>query len=455
MNVTNLMFFSTICRCGNRCKHCYNMHENIITKSKSLEEVKSIIDMLDTLAQQNKYDNVYLIFNDDPFIHKDISAIFEYLEGKKVAMPKWAISNGLALANRNDAINILSKYKQLGLDGMSFSLFGLECKHDKFVDRKGAYNNVIKAMKLLESENIDYAVNLFITSDNLDDVIHLKQEYGDGADILIFENSEQLNNKCNNLYWPKYFDVAKLNSLGLLNSPFIDQQEYKSQKDIFQMLKDDQTLLEKSKFEVTKCYTETNGDVYDTVFHTFLDWVGCLHYDQFKSIDSQKRISISTFMYETYFESNLSNLKKITAKWRDLDDRVFTPSDLIYTCFRKEIDENLDVYWYQLPLKQIRIFASSTTCWNYIPKLDVFYIKNSETEWSIKGTWGKLINEMLQGEDVMMSIVKITNGIKLSINETAEIKKQFLQLLLELCKRQFVYPCIVRCNFEGELKYEN
>jgi len=440
MKQKNFTFFTTISSCGQKCKHCYNILKNGKKVFKTIQEVKNIINILDSL--NNEYKNVNIILNDDPFTHKDIIEIMNHIKSKKINITKWPITNGLAISKRNNISGIIEKYKEIGIDGVGISIFGLEKKHDEFVGIKGAYSNAIKAIEILKSKQLDFSINLFLTSNNFDDVIILKEMYKEKVNICIFGNSSQLEyNENNQKYWAKYKDLLILREKGYLDGQY--GNEYLSVKEILERINDDKFLYDKAKGQnkCNKWLLEINYNVYDTVFHSTLDKIGNINFD---SIDELLvRSSFFTYIYKTFYEKNKEQLRETLIKWINLnDENVYSVEDLLETCFRKDVKKSLQMYWHKLPIDKISIYAEQKVVWNFIPKLDMFSIQIDSNNWYVKGIWGKIINEMLQGKNFSDSLHDIQKKSENTIVINKIIKDKFLNLIFQLYKKRYIYIVI-------------
>lgn len=124
--------------CNLRCPHCYTEGGQILKNELNIDEIKSVIDQLAKLK------TLYLFFTGgEPFIRKDIVAILNYTNRKKIGI---SISTNGQLVSRE----ILDRLKELNFDLFQISIEGTEKVHDEIVGRE-TYKKTIKAVVLAKS----------------------------------------------------------------------------------------------------------------------------------------------------------------------------------------------------------------------------------------------------------------------------------------------------------------
>lgn len=150
-------------KCNLRCKHCLNNSGVEISKALSQEQMIELIKKLaDSGLQEVRFTG------GEPLLFPKIIEII-----------KIARDNGLFVSIGTNATlideNFAKKLKEAGLKKAIVSLDGTEEKHD-FIRGKGNYQKTIKAIKLLEQEEIDVRINSVIMRSNMEDIIKFAKQ---------------------------------------------------------------------------------------------------------------------------------------------------------------------------------------------------------------------------------------------------------------------------------------
>ncbi len=430
-----MMFFLGAAPCYQDCKHCYAKSPTEVNRPKDLSEIKAILDKLAETNQGLYKDyKISITLNDDPFTHKNIMEILEYIKLKKLYIPRWIITNGYALARRKNITEILAKFKEMGTVGIVLSLFGYEKNHDQFVGLKGSYANLMKAIEIIQENELDYAINLFLTAFNLEDVISLKEKYKGKVNLALFGSAARLENEENKKYWAKYQDLLATN---IDQDPQAFEKSYGSiyfsVSKIREKIIDDDVLIQNGTMvlDTPNFIVENNNDIYFSAHIHSLYKVGDLNFDSIE--DLKNRISIFDYLYQEFYENKPDKLREMILKWTDEnDDRIFYIMDLISYCFRKEIKGDLFNYWLKLPAEKIRIGLEHKINYSYNSKLNIGKFKSKTESFEIGGKWTNLIAQLLQGENSS------------SILKSEGAKEEFLKLIFELQQKGFIWVCLLK-----------
>lgn len=151
-------------RCNKRCKHCYQ--EDFNNQEFSTKELIKIGEQyIELLKKYNSLHNKKCkghinITGGEPFIRDDIFEILDFFYKNRDKFTFGILSNGSYLTE--DIVNKLKKYKptmvQISLDGNKKS-------HD-YLRGKGSYDEVVKALKLLNKYNIKGIVSFTANNKN-------------------------------------------------------------------------------------------------------------------------------------------------------------------------------------------------------------------------------------------------------------------------------------------------
>lgn len=143
--------------CNLRCKHCYASAGVKKSSEFTLEEVKKIIDELDSLG------TVLIAFaGGEPFMRKDIYEIISYVKNK--GMEVFLNTNG-TLINENNIQKIIDS----GLTHIEFSIDGLKDDHD-FIRGAGTFDKVLHAIEVCQKNGIKVGVMSTLFKTNLEKI---------------------------------------------------------------------------------------------------------------------------------------------------------------------------------------------------------------------------------------------------------------------------------------------
>lgn len=98
------------------------------------------------------------------FLYKDFLSLVDYSKSKGIKK---------VVVNTNGTLSLLDKNLK-NIDSLVFSVHGLKTKHDLIVGRKGAFDSLLKNIKIAKKNKVNAAINVVVTPDNissLDDVL--------------------------------------------------------------------------------------------------------------------------------------------------------------------------------------------------------------------------------------------------------------------------------------------
>ena len=152
--------------CPNRCKHCWIGH--MPNNQLSDNDVSVIVD---------KFKDYFPSITVYSWLREP-----DYYENYR---ERWTMDNELSTGPKPQRFELASFYrivrdsdyvkflKEIGTKKVQLSLFGLEDMTDKYVGRKGAFKEILKATDILIANNIAPRWQLFINEENKDDVERL------------------------------------------------------------------------------------------------------------------------------------------------------------------------------------------------------------------------------------------------------------------------------------------
>ncbi len=146
--------------CVNRCKHCYYYG----APGKPMMEHEKMDFILEKTAEiKEKFPLVMPQYFDEPTIHPDFVRIFEKQSKLGLIWNGFFFpTNGYGLARMNGTE--WKRLKEAGFDELQFTFYGLEEVHDKFAGRKGAFKDLVTAIRKANQYDLNwYATVIFHT----------------------------------------------------------------------------------------------------------------------------------------------------------------------------------------------------------------------------------------------------------------------------------------------------
>ncbi len=131
--------------CNLKCKHCYANAGKKGKKEFSLEEVKKIIDELNSLGTM-----LIALAGGEPLVRQDIFEIISYIKSK--GMEVFINTNG-TLINENT----IKKLIDVGINNIEISVDGLKEDHD-FIRGEGTFDKVLDALEICEKYNVKVGI---------------------------------------------------------------------------------------------------------------------------------------------------------------------------------------------------------------------------------------------------------------------------------------------------------
>src|SRR5271157_2477350 len=168
-------------KCNLRCRHCYQNDYSNATES-SLEELKTIADKINYTLSVWKKEGRVAITGGEPFIHKDLIRLLQYLDQQPSVNKISVLTNGTLIKNYITSLKALTKlhYIQLSLEG------GREI-NDR-IRGQGVFDKVLKSTELLNQNGIPVRWMVTLQKMNVEDVPHIIDlALENKVDTLLFE----------------------------------------------------------------------------------------------------------------------------------------------------------------------------------------------------------------------------------------------------------------------------
>ena len=218
--------------CGQSCKHCWV--EKNIKKHKSLEEAKAMIDgMAKTLEEPAITDKALLYFLDDLSLYPQVTELLTYCRKRNVLPQPTLVTNGSGIAARKNWEEILAELKKCGVNGFQMTIHGDEEYHDWFTGSKGSFQRSIEATRRANAHGFWVAWNMFLTNDNVDQIVKVAKMKGDTK--IIFGTSGHTKT------WRKwspqiYADIDVFSRIPEEFQKYLRGAEYKSEAEWIELI---------------------------------------------------------------------------------------------------------------------------------------------------------------------------------------------------------------------------
>ena len=145
-------------KCNLRCKHCFSNSGHQESDELTTDEVKEIIDLL---ADKKVF---YINFTGgEPLYRPDIFDILSYASSKNISIN--LSTNGVLITE--DIVELL---KKTNVFSVQISIDGLNDLHDSFRGVRGAFQQVLRAIRLLREADIAVEISTAVNKTNMDQI---------------------------------------------------------------------------------------------------------------------------------------------------------------------------------------------------------------------------------------------------------------------------------------------
>lgn len=169
------LFLEVTSRCNARCEHCGSscgdkIPTDEVSKEKLMETLKEVAE---------HYDASQILLNvtgGEPFLRKDLFEIMDYAVSLGF---KWGVTSNGILINEE----LVKKIVKSGMSTISISIDGLKETHEAFRKVPGAWDKIIKGIKLMLKEPSIQCVQVTTVAnkkniDELEELYKIVQELG-------------------------------------------------------------------------------------------------------------------------------------------------------------------------------------------------------------------------------------------------------------------------------------
>jgi hypothetical protein len=147
--------------CVNRCRHCwiYGSPEGTFMDT---DVVFRILEEAAEFKSRTGID-VFPQFFMEPSIHPDFIEIVGRMWnlGLTIGDASWVSTNGHGIAGMSDGE--MARLAATGVQGIGFTIYGLEGSHDEYAGRKGAWDDIEKAARRCDEYGISWLTGILMT----------------------------------------------------------------------------------------------------------------------------------------------------------------------------------------------------------------------------------------------------------------------------------------------------
>ena len=317
--------------CPNRCKHCW-------------------LGELPNKPFPNNYDEV--IVNLFKKYFKNIS-FYSWLREPDYCpsyKQRWIMDNILS-SIKPERFELASFYrivrdptyvkwlKEVGTKKVQLTFFGLEKTTDSFVGRKGAYQELISASKILKENDIEPRWQIFIYETNKEEVVALLNiaKSMDIKEIIVHEGSCDGNNR-------KLYDI-RINKNNIPNEVklyYLDYSNILSEKECVALLKNDKSYYLPHNEKDLVLYITSDLNVYFNFTNPSTSWkIGNIKEDD---IDDIVRKAIEEDIPALTLAGSIKIKDLVKRYGNPVSDRVFSIEDYKMYLLNNYLEEEYNVH---------------------------------------------------------------------------------------------------------------
>jgi len=303
---------------------------------------------------------------------------------------------------------------------------------------------LLKILELIGEEDLDWRINLVLTSENVDEIMRLREKFGNKCDINIFYPSR---------YPEKFlYLVPKKKDIDLIDYKANDDKNkiVKTQKEWLEILKEEncKEILEYigdgaiySEKKKARFLFEHDRTLYDFhgIIHQFFE-IGSVFLVDLRKTLEKGICSLGLYLFNRFL---LNNFRQLADKWADIsDERVYNLSNLLTNWSIKELENNFEFWFSKVDLRKLCIYPERTISYRYFSVINQIYLENEEKEILIEDPWAWVVDKMLSG----YSTDKIIIELKRNFNKIPEreLLADLKSLILSLYNTK-----VIRINFVG------
>lgn len=260
--------------CPNRCKHCWLGHMPNRNMEKGTDEY--LISVFDPYFERIAY---YSWLREPDYCDDYRDRWYRDLEISKNCKPqRFELASFYRIVRDEKYIPFL---KEVGTEKVQLTFFGLKDTQDRYVGRKGAFEEVLEASRLLAENGIIPRWQCFINEENKDEIVeihHMAKKFRDDycKDLEFFVHEGSCDGENRKLYPIR---ICKKDIPEELKEVYLDIDELMDEKDCMEILLKDENhpILHEAEAitkddEITLNISNT-FDVYYNFSHMAKEWI--------------------------------------------------------------------------------------------------------------------------------------------------------------------------------------
>ncbi len=155
--------------CPLACKHCKDMGHPPFGRLMTLEDVDSVLRQFESLGCKLTVlpYHEFTVYPEGPALMKRCGEIYPD------ALTDVLATNGHGIARRDDYQSLLQELADLGVKTFSYTTHGLPDRHDWFVGRPGAFQDIMTADDRADQAGFTSSFNIFLDRRNINDFLPL------------------------------------------------------------------------------------------------------------------------------------------------------------------------------------------------------------------------------------------------------------------------------------------
>lgn len=161
----SISVFNMCVPCGCHCKYCLLSYERKlegIDYDKGIDYAQRFQDWMLKFHSDVSFNYYFGYSMETPKLFDSI----EILQKLNSPIAKFLQFNGMKIRKYDELKNYLLKLKEIGIEMINTTFYGVGATHDQFADRKGDYEYLLEVLKVSKEIDLKVEVTISITKEN-------------------------------------------------------------------------------------------------------------------------------------------------------------------------------------------------------------------------------------------------------------------------------------------------